>query len=368
MKPARITLVIASLQGGGAERVMSTLANDWAEGGRDVTLVTLTSPATDFYVLHPRIHRVGLGLVGRSAHAVAAVQSNLRRVRRLRHEIDKAQPHVVVSFVDQTNVLTLAACSGLGTPVIACEHTDPRHHELGRVWRFLRALLYRRAAALVVLTDGVRAWAERLVKSNRVHVIPNPVAVPVVGADDALHRHPSGRTIAAMGRLAPQKGFDLLVDAFSRCTGTHADWSLVILGEGDQRQRLETLAAELRIGSRVHLPGRIQNPAAVLRQADLFVLSSRYEGFPMALLEAMACGVAVISTDCPSGPREIVRDGIDGILIPPQDVDALAGAMDRLMTDSAARERLGARAVEVTERFSAERIMNMWEKLLEQVT
>jgi GalNAc-alpha-(1->4)-GalNAc-alpha-(1->3)-diNAcBac-PP-undecaprenol alpha-1,4-N-acetyl-D-galactosaminyltransferase len=368
MRPRRITLVIASLQAGGAERVMSMLANHWTEHGRDVTLITLAAVDTDFYALHPGVRRVGLGLIGSSSHPAAAMKSNLRRLRRLRREIKRSQPNVVVSFLDQTNVLALAASRGSGTPVIACEHTDPRQHELGPAWRLLRSLLYPRAAALVILTEGVRPWAERLVKSDRVLVIPNPVPVSAVKAGDTPDQGESGRTIAAMGQLAPRKGFDLLLAAFGRCANKHADWSLVILGEGEERRRLEALAGELGIESRVSLPGRVQDPATVLRQADLFVLASRYEGFPMALLEAMACGLAVISTDCPSGPREIVRDGVDAVLVPPHDVDALAAAMDRLMGDGDERERLGTHAVGVIERFDVGRIMDMWNKLFEQAT
>jgi GalNAc-alpha-(1->4)-GalNAc-alpha-(1->3)-diNAcBac-PP-undecaprenol alpha-1,4-N-acetyl-D-galactosaminyltransferase len=368
MRPTRITLVIASLQAGGAERVLSALSNSWARQGREITLITLAPLDTDFYTVDPGVQRVGLGLVGPSSHSAAAVKSNVRRLMRLRQEIKRSRPHVVVSFVDQTNVLTLAASRGSGIPVIACEHIDPREHHIRRVWRVLRSLLYARAAALVVLTDGVRVWAERLVKSDQVHVIPNPVPVPAVDGADAPAQTHSQRTIAAMGRLAPQKGFDLLLAAFGRCASKHMDWSLVILGEGEERTRLEGLAGELGIKARVSLPGLVEDPATVLREADLFVLASRYEGFPMALLEAMGCGLAVISTDCKSGPREIVRDEVDGVLVPPNDVDALAAAMDRLMGDGDERERLGGRAVEIVDRFSMERILVMWDELFEQAT
>jgi glycosyltransferase involved in cell wall biosynthesis len=123
------------------------------------------------------------------------------------------------------------------------------------------------------------------------------------------------------------------------------------------------LARELRVEARVSLPGQVQHPATVLARADLFVLSSRYEGFPMALVEAMACGLAAIATDCPSGPREIVQDGVDAVLVPPEDVEALAATMDRLMADDAERQRMGARAGEVVERFGIERISTMWDEL-----
>jgi glycosyltransferase involved in cell wall biosynthesis len=142
---------------------------------------------------------------------------------------------------------------------------------------------------------------------------------------------------------------------------------LTILGEGELRTELESLRNSLGLSERVHLPGVVKNPYEVLLQADIFVMSSRFEGFGNVLIEAMACGVPVISTDCPSGPNEIIRDGVDGILVPNQDVDALAAAMDRLMSDEKERKRLSVGGIEAVERFSLEKIMGMWEKLLAQV-
>ena len=360
----RITLVAGDLGSGGAERVMSVMANDWAQHGRDVTLITLASATMDFHPLHPRIHRISLDLYRPSVTFAAAVRNNVLRLKRLRQAIRASHPDVVLSFIETVNVLTLAASLGLQIPIIASEHTDPRHHKIGFVWAGLRRLLYRRAAAVVVLTGGLRGWAERLVKPHAVHVIPNPVSVPSVESDRSPDPTRSGGTVAAMGRLGPEKGFDLLLKAFAQCAEKHGDWALIILGEGSEREHLESLAAQLGITDRVTMPGRIKDPFRSLRRADLFVLSSRYEGFPMALVEAMACKLAVISTDFPSGPRDIVRDGTDAVLVPPEDVDALAAAMDRLMANPEERRRLGTHAGHIVERFSPETIMHMWEELL----
>lgn len=147
----------------------------------------------------------------------------------------------------------------------------------------------------------------------------------------------------------------------------HSEWSLVILGEGTERLSLEIMAREFGFENRFFLPGRHPEPMEVMAQASIFVLPSRHEGFPNALLESMACGLPAVSFDCPSGPREIIRHGIDGILVPPEDVDALTGAMDDLIAHPEKRERLASRAFEVIGRFGMNRIMGEWEDLVGKV-
>jgi GalNAc-alpha-(1->4)-GalNAc-alpha-(1->3)-diNAcBac-PP-undecaprenol alpha-1,4-N-acetyl-D-galactosaminyltransferase len=366
----RIALVISTLGPGGAERVMSIMANYWASRGREVFIITLSSEGNDWYELHPNVKRVGLSLLSTPAHIGEALRSNLQRMKRLRHEIRKSGAEVVISFVDGTNVLTLFATFGLGVRVIVSERIDARRHRIGWIRSGLRYLLYPQAEALVVQSAVMRDWARKIVKEKDVRMIPNPVAKPSPvekpgnGTGRAFSVPSTHRTIVAMGRLTRQKGFDLLLQAFGRCAVRHPEWSVIILGEGEDRHALEALIGELSLKDRVSLPGRVRDPGQILAEADLFVMSSRYEGFPNALLEAMACGLAVIATDCPSGPRDIIREGVDGILVPLNDLDALASSMDRLMEDQTERQRLGANAVKITERFSVEKIMSMWDDLL----
>jgi len=363
----RITLVISSLGAGGAERVMSVMAGYWAENGQDVSLITLASPVSDFYALHPSVKRIGLGLLVTSSHRlVKATLHNIQRLRQLRREILASRPDVVLSFVDTTNILTLLASVRLGVPVIVAEHTDPRHHPVGAIWTRLRYLLYPRANAVVVLTQALRAWAEGFLPQGIVHVIPNPVPVELLAHGGPVERNGHAHTIVAMGHLTRLKGFDLLLNAFARCAVLHSNWSLIILGEGEERERLKQLALELGVGERVRMPGRMPDPFEILRGADLFVLSSRYEGFPMALLEAMACRVAVICTQYPSGPEEIVQNEMNGLMVPTDDIEALAAAMHRLMLDPSERERLASCAVDVREKFGLERVMTMWDLLITQ--
>jgi glycosyltransferase involved in cell wall biosynthesis len=367
-----MTLVIPSLAPGGAENTIATLANEWARRGHDVTLMTIGSAAEDRQALHPAIARVALDLMEPAQRTARAIRNNWRRVVRLRSELRRSRPDVVISFLSSTNVLTLAATRRTGVPVIVAERIDPAEEPIAPAWAAMRRLLYRRADVVVVQTARAARWALAFLPGDAVAVIPNAVA-PVVatragGAEPADWPIRSGPAVCAIGRLTRQKGFDVLLRAFAECRSDYPDWSLVIFGEGEERCSLETLAGRLGVRSSVALPGHVPRAPHLLRHAELFVLPSRYEGFPNALLDAMRCGLPVIATDCPSGPRDIIRDGVDGVLIERDNVEALAAAMRRLMGDPRLRDRLGRRAVEVCERFSMPRVMQQWDGLVARCT
>jgi len=267
--------------------------------------------------------------------------------------------------MDKVNVTTLLATRGLNLRVVVSERTDPKMHRIGWIWEQLRWWAYSKADRIVVQTQGaLRYFLPKF--QGKLTVIPNPV---VLSPPDVVSskRQPINPLMVAMGRLSEEKGFDFLLRAFARLKDQYPNWALMIIGEGPLRATLESLRDELRLSDRVLLPGQVKNPFQVLKEADLFVVSSHYEGFPNALLEAMACGLPAISFDCPSGPREIIRDGIDGILVQPGDVSALAAAMKDLMSDETKRKRLGLRALETTGRFSLAKVMALWDKLLCEV-
>jgi GalNAc-alpha-(1->4)-GalNAc-alpha-(1->3)-diNAcBac-PP-undecaprenol alpha-1,4-N-acetyl-D-galactosaminyltransferase len=359
----RLTLVIHSLQGGGAERVMTTLANAWAAASWQVTLLTFDDGAVPpFYELDARVNYMPLNIARLSTNKFAAIGENLHRLYRLRQAIRASRPDAVLSFLDRTNVLTALATTGLRTRVVVSERSDPLMNDPGSVWSRLRKLVYPLADVVVVQSKGALNYFSPRVQSH-ARIIPNPV-LPVAtnpGAALALHCRP---LILAMGRMVSAKGFDLLLRAFAQIKEAHPDWMLAILGDGPLFGEIEQLRNALGLADRVLLPGRVKQTQAYLSDADLFVMSSRYEGFPNALCEAMASGVAVISTDCPSGPREIIRDGIDGLLIAPEDAASLAAAMDQLMRNQLERKRLALRAAEITVRFALPRVVRMWEEVL----
>jgi GalNAc-alpha-(1->4)-GalNAc-alpha-(1->3)-diNAcBac-PP-undecaprenol alpha-1,4-N-acetyl-D-galactosaminyltransferase len=350
----RILFVSGTLGGGGAERQLAELANRFAARGCEVTVVTWTGPdIADAYPLDPRVHRVHLALA-EPASRPAVVGFLWRCVTGLRALFRRVRPDVVVSFITSMNVMTIVAGIGLGGRVVVSERMHPElDATVTRTWRVLRALTYRFADVVVAQTRDAAAWITTRVGARAV-VIPNLLR--------ELPEPPSARepVVLAVGRLAHQKGFDLLLEAFARVVPQAPGWQLVILGEGPELEALQKLRDRLGLSSRVTFAGFVRDIEAWMGRAALVVQPSRFEGFPNAVLEAMGMGAAVISSDCKAGPSDLITDGIDGYLVPVDDIDALASRIGELMGSPVLRERLGTRAREVRERFSAARVLQQW--------
>lgn len=362
VRPFRLTAVISSLEAGGAERMMALLTGAWVERGWEVTLLTLAGPSQDaFFEVDRHVIVRRLDLYRRSHSVPDALVSNIHRLRVIRAAIRSTRPDVVLSFMVETNVLAILASIGLHTPVVVEEHTDPSVHSLRSPWRLLRRLAYPLASSVVALSPPALA-ALGPSRGRHGRVIPNPVVPPPPG----MVSPSDPPVIVAIGRLVAEKGFDLLLDAFARVATLHGDWRLEIWGEGPERAALERLRDSLGLSLRVALPGRTREPYHVLRRASLFVMSSRREGFPTVLGEAMSCGLPVVSVDCPSGPRQLIRDGIDGLLVPPEDVRALADAMERVMLDRSLARDLASRAPGVVERFALPTILERWDAVFSE--
>jgi GalNAc-alpha-(1->4)-GalNAc-alpha-(1->3)-diNAcBac-PP-undecaprenol alpha-1,4-N-acetyl-D-galactosaminyltransferase len=354
----KVTLVIYGLGGGGAERVMSILANYWVAKGWEVTLIMLVDATQAcFYPLDPRIQLKSLGLAKNSANWFAATYHTWQRVTRLRQELIADKPDVAIGFMNAVNVYTILAGWNLDIPTIVSEHTYPGANDANQIWQLLMKWSYRYADTIAVLTQNAVPFYPAT-KGYHPIVLPNPVPIPppAVMTAQLLPAH----SLVAVGRLDPRKGFDLLLRAFHQIRDRYPDWQLTILGEGTTRAELEDLRAQLQLTDCVHIPGAVKNVSDYLYQADLFVLPSRVEGFPMALCEAMACGLPVLAADCLSGPRDIIEDGVNGILVPTEDIDALAAGLATLMSDPLKRQYLAQNAPQVLDRFGLERVDQMW--------
>ncbi|MCP5185820.1 MAG: glycosyltransferase [Pseudomonadales bacterium] len=364
----RLLLSINSLGAGGAERTVVKLAAHWLAQGHAVGVVTQASRSLDVLTLPVGVSRFTTDTGGISGHWLRAVVRNLRRVQRLRRVIRDFRPDGVVAFLPTANVVAVLACVGLSVPVIAAERMYPAHLGLGWLQRSVRDRAYARAAAVVVQTTRSAEWYRRTCLLSNVVVIPNGIALPLVVAEPAVE--PSAlipgdrRLVLYVGRLVPEKQVDQALLAFVRALGNDERWTLAVLGDGPLVTGLRDMAGKALPPGRVVFVPRSGCMAAWYQRADVLLLTSRFEGFPNVLLEAMAHGCVPVAYDCDTGPAEIVRDGEDGELVPPNDVEALAGSLRRLSADADRLARMAAAATQVLERFGDARFFAAWDAVV----
>ncbi len=327
----RVAFFVPSLRGGGAERVMLELAGGLAAEGVAADLVVAQKEGAYLGQVPAAVRIVDLG-ARRVLTALPAL------IRYLRHE----RPHAMLSALPHANVIAVWARSAaaVGTRLVLSEHTTASHSAANAAQARARILpmfmrgAYRRADAVVAVSDGAADDLAALIglPRSRITRIYNPVVTPRLfekAAADLAHPWFSDNAppvILGVGRLTASKDFETLIEAFVEVRRERPA-RLVILGEGEQRKLLESRIAVLGVGADAELPGFVDNPFQYMRRAAVFVLASRWEGFGNALVEAMACGTAVVSTDCPGGPREILESGRHGLLTPVGDPRSMAGAI-----------------------------------------
>jgi len=365
-----ILLLVSSMSTGGAERVAANLVNAWAARGDKVTLlVTYSGRGESHYAVSDQVRLCYLadevGTRGRG------LSTYIRRYLALRAHLRAMQSGVAVSFLTNVNVAALLAGCCLGKPVIVCERSYPPQLPVGLVWSWLRRWTYPLASRVAMLTSEGVGWLQREIPRARGVVMPNPVPYPLpvntpeVQPIDVVQT--DRKVLLAVGRMSEEKGFSGLIEVFASLAEQCAEWDLVILGDGPLRPVLEQQVQAGGLGTRVLMPGRVGNVGAWYERADLYVLSSRVEGFPNTLGEAMAHGCAAVSYDCDTGPRDLIRHEVDGLLVPPGEQAALASALGRLMQDDTLRVQLAVRALEVRTRYSMQRVLSLWDELFADV-
>src|ERR1700722_3867512 len=357
LRTPHIILVAASLEGGGAERVMSDMANYWAARGWGVMIATWSGPEIeDFYALAPSIKRVWLDVRSSDSTFITMARSNLARIFRLRKLLRAVHPDVVLSFIQISNVLTIAAAYGLPLRVVVSERGCVGNAGEGDVsfyWRLLRKLLYAQSDGVTALNVEAADWLRRECRVD-AKVIPPAALRPL--PDVAIEREP---LILGVGRLHAAKGFDVLIKAYARLIAAFPTWRLMLIGKGPERAALIGLCADLNLRERVEFLEPMRDVESWMARAGVVVLPSRFEAFGNTVLESMATGAAVISTNCP-GPVSLIEDGMNGRLVPVDDVESLAIVMAELMTQPETRAALGHEAMKVRERFQQDRIMEQW--------
>jgi glycosyltransferase involved in cell wall biosynthesis len=376
---SRVLVYIDSLKAGGAERVALQFASWLQEAGHQPLLLTRRPVRDDFYPVPAALERQVELAEPHWLRSLGWAGFPLRLLR-LRRLVQQQRPDLVLALTTLPAVKMLLATTGLELPVVVSERNYPPAKPPVLPWRWLRRLTYPRAALHLVQTEQIARWLEQQRLARRTSVLANAVSWPLPSfaphLSPAAWLEPQQRLLLAVGTKAHQKGFDWLVQAFAAVVERYPEWRLVMLGLTPEPYRGEDQRAALLAGlpplhparSRILFPGRAGNVADWYERAELFVLSSRYEGFPNVLLEAMASGVACLALDCPTGPSDLIADGDNGHLLPlhPSDpVADLASGLDRLMDEPHTRARLGQAARAVRERFSPSRQRQRFLELLD---
>ena len=367
MKPAirsgSVAFFLPSLRGGGAERVMLTLAGEFSRVGVRTFLVLAQAEGPLLSLVPPDVAVVDLG-----HRRVLRSCPGLVRYLRVEH------PVAMISAMTHTNVVALWAkrVAGVETRMIVTERNTLSRTSRSspmikqRLMPWFAGRFYPWADEIVAVSQGVADDLAQVagVPRERIEVIYNPlVSDSLMGQAEQPIDHPwfeieGAPVILGVGRLTAQKDFAALIYAFATVARAHRA-NLMILGEGPDRESLQRLVADLGLADRVTLPGYVENPLPYMRRAAVVVLSSVWEGFPAVLVEAMACGTPVVSTDCPSGPSEILDNGEYGQLVPVGDVDALAMSIERTLRGEPNAGRLQRRASNFGVRVSVESYLNL---------
>ena len=279
--------------------------------------------------------------------------------------LQSRSPKRVVSFLSRTNMRVCSALWWRDCHLVVSERNDLSKQQLPFPWSRFRRLLYRRADVLPANTTGVMDSLVPLFQAHQLALLPNPLPIPTMPAAAGTAGDRQG--FVCVARLVPQKGIDVLIRALGQTVGTACDWTLVLVGDGPEREGLELQVQQAGLQKQVQFLGFRPDPQTFLLQAGVFVLPSRFEGMPNALLEAMAAGLAVIVTDASPGPLEVVQHGVNGWVVPSDDPSALAEALDRLAADPSLRERLGAAARDTLRQSDWSVVGPIWESLVDQL-
>lgn len=354
-----IVFVLGGITSGGAERVASRLMHYWTDQGWDLTLIVGNEPEDDFYQLPENMKRIVINTGSPSSNKIVGLMKNAPYVWRLRKALKKIDSANVVSFLTRTNIHTILACIGLKKRVIISERNDTTREDHLWPWPVLRKILYRFADVVTANSEVALAGMKEYVPEEKLKIVPNPVHIPKETSTPS-----ESHSIMNVGRLVYQKAQHLLIEALSLIGKDKIDdWELDILGVGEEEENLKNLAAKKDLANKVTFHGWVSDIPKMYKKAGIFVLTSRYEGTPNAMLEAMSYGLPCLISDTLPGAMEFIEDGKTGLVFSSGDVFDLAEKLTLLIENPDLRNRLGKNARERVKPYALEHVIDIWERL-----
>jgi glycosyltransferase involved in cell wall biosynthesis len=350
---------------GGAQRVVSNLCHGWISRGWSVHLIVVSGSSPAFPIpAEVKQHRLA---ARHKRRGLLGVWDNWQHVRALGRVVTAEGLDAVLAVSAVANIHLAQADLPERVVRVGSEHSYPAHFPLPLYKEWFRRCAYPRLDAIVTPTSEAAEYLGQAYPRARTLGIPNWLTWPLPkgdGSATALAARPGRRMFVTCGRFDKLKGFSRLIALFGELKDRLPDWDLVIVGDGEDRALLEAQVAAAKLGGRVFFPGWVADMDSVFRSGDLFVFPSVSEGFALVLAEAMACGLPCISYDCKVGPAEIIRDGVDGVLVPVGDEKTFSAVMLRLAMDDPERRRLAENGPVIRERLSEAAIQPLWQKVL----
>lgn len=355
-----IALFISALRKGGSERVLVNLADFLQKHGFKVTLVTQYKWEEE-YPLPNGVNRI-LSDITPEETGKSRVRNLYRRISKLRGIWKTEKPDVILSFIGKNNLMALFTSAFLNIPVVVSVRGEPAEEYYSKPMRLLAKHLFAKSAGVVLQTSSAMDFFPEKVRKKAV-ILKNPLNPDFVRAPFEGERD---KTIVAVGRVDKNKNHEMLMRAFAGLAQDYPEYELIVYGEGEERKRLVELSEQLGLAERISLPGAVSQVADTIYRAGIFVLASYSEGMPNTLIEAMCMGLPAISTDCPcGGPGELIKDGVNGLLIPPGDTRGLENALRKLLSDDALRSQIGKNAAELLNEYEPEQVGRDWMEYLE---
>ena len=366
----RILFCIDTMTKGGAERVISNLTDYLVKKDykNDVYILTITNSEVD-YKLNEKVDLISLEqkvtLIhdnnSKNINKFMKLKNFYSRVKKMRKKIQDIKPDVIVSFLPYTSFVVLLA-NNKKIPVIVSVRNDPVVEYSSKMYNFFMKKLYPKASGFVFQKDDAKAYFKDIVNADTA-VIPNPINPDFIVSES--FKGERKKEIVSVGRLFEQKNHKLLINAFSEIANEYPEYKLVIYGDGSERKKLEELIKNTNMSDRIFLPGIIDNIREKIYDASMFVLSSNYEGMPNALMEAMALGLPVISTDCPcGGPRFLIENNVNGILIDVENKEQLKEAIIKIIKNQQFSKNISEKALEISKILNPNKINKQWEEFI----
>lgn len=352
-------MVTRNMWAGGAERVIAELVKYFNSKNIKCSIITIDEGPVSYKV--PQDVEI---------HAIGVISENkyldkFLRYKALRNYVKKLKPDIVLSLPEDIGIYVIPSVLGLRIPVVVSERNNPWVMPWKKETRLLRKLFYPFASGIIFQTEQAASFFSSEIRKKGI-VLPNPLDINRIPKPLEGDRR---KEIIGAGRLDKQKNFPLLIQSFAKFYEKHPEYVLTIYGEGALREELEQLAASLLPKGACSFPGNTTELLKQINGASIFVLSSDYEGMPNVVIEAMAMGIPVISTDCPSGgPSELIQNGENGILVPVGDIDSLTFAMSRIAESDELANKLGSNAQGIKKRLDSGIVAEKWRKYLEGYT